>query len=80
VVHIIVSRKKQVRQAVVRNTTPQSTGFQGSTSSSKVPFLKVSITSPNNIANWGPSRDIQIPTMTLHTSFRKIVTEERVYT
>lgn len=77
---IIMNRKRKVRWEVVQDAIPQKTHHQGSTFSSEVPFLKVSITSQNNSTSWGLSRDIQIQTMTPYPLFRKIMTKEIVHT
>lgn len=80
VVHITVNRKKKVRWGVVQDTVPQKTHSQGSIFSDDVPSPKVSITSKSNISKWGLSRDIKIQTLTLYILYRRMITQERVYT
>lgn len=80
VVHIIVNRKKKVRWGVVQDTVPQKSHSQGSIFSNEVPFPKVSVTSKNNISNWGLCRDIKVQTLTLYILCRRMITQERVYT
>lgn len=80
VVHIIVSRKKKVRWGVVQDTVPQKAHSQGSIFSNEVPSPKVSVTSKSNISKSGLSRDIKIQTLTLYILYRRMITQERVYT
>lgn len=80
VVHITVNRKKEVRWGVVQDTVPQNTHSQGSIFSNEVPSPKVSVPTKNNTSNWGSGRDINIQTLTLYILYRRMITQERVYT
>lgn len=80
VVHITVNRKKEVRWGVVQDTVPQNTPLPRIHLLQWGPSPKVSITTKNNTSNWGLGRDINIQTLTLYILYRRMITQERVYT